>query len=172
MSSTIKNVLCKTCLILIIGFTFLTASYAHAQPQTVVLHVDGDNGLAVPNPPNPGDTWTNAFKYLQDAIARAAVLADFETTVEIWVAATDASNPYLPDRDAANPGGTGARTSTFLVNFNNVHLLGGFVAPPTLVVSQRPQRRKRRATGPFGEPRHHGLGPHAGDEIDVQCWTV
>lgn len=131
MSSTIKNVLCKTCLILIIGFTFLTASYAHAQQQTVVLHVDGDNGLAVPNPPDPGDTWSNAYKYLQDALDRAEflILNDPQVdAVDLWVASTDTSNPYRPDRDANNEGGTGLRASTFLVDFNNVQLLGGF--PP------------------------------------------
>ncbi len=78
MSSTIKNVLCKTCLILIIGFTFLTVSHAHAQPQIVDLRVDGDNGI----PAGDGLTWATAFQFLQDALTEAASIADPDTTGE------------------------------------------------------------------------------------------
>ncbi len=115
----------NSCLILAMFFALLLHCSANGQ---TVLRVDGDDGLAVPNPPDPGDTWSNAYKYLQDAIARAEVLLDFDpfTPVHLWVAATDASNPYVPDRDAANPGGTGDRTATFLLDFNNIQLLGGF----------------------------------------------
>ena len=122
MSSTIKNVICKTCLILIIGFTFLLATHAHAQIQAIEIRVDGDDGLAVPNLPDPGDTWTNAFKYLQDAIDRAEflLLNDPTTPVHLWVAATDLSNPYVPDRSAANPGGTADLDATFLLDTNNI----------------------------------------------------
>ena len=55
MLSSFKNVLCKTCLILIVGFTLLITSYAHAQTQTAEIPVDGDNGSA--NPPGLGDDW-------------------------------------------------------------------------------------------------------------------
>ena len=124
MSSAIKNVLCKTCLIVIIGFTFVTVSHAHAQPQIVDLRVDGDNGL----PGGDGLTWGTAYQYLQDALTRAEELVqDPNITVRLWVAATVPSNPYRPDRDANNEGGTGLRESTFLLNFNNVQVLGGFV---------------------------------------------
>ena len=130
MSSTIKNVLCKTCLILIVGFTFLTASYAHAQQETVVLRVDGDNGsLPPPQGIADGTAWgTAAFRLLQDALAEAEeiLVLDPNTPVHLWVAATILSNPYRPDRDAANPGGTANPNATFLLDFNNIRLLGGF----------------------------------------------
>ena len=130
MSSTIKNVLCKTCLILIVGFTLLITSYAHAQPQTAEIRVDGDNGSA--NPPGLGDDWNlDAYKFLQDAIDRAEFLILNDPNIdeaELWVAATDPSNPYTPDRSAANPGGNGTdESATFLLDFNNITILGGFV---------------------------------------------
>ncbi|MEE9129022.1 MAG: right-handed parallel beta-helix repeat-containing protein [Phycisphaerales bacterium] len=92
--------------------------------QFLDLRVDGDNG----SPNGDGSGWgLNAYKYLQDALADAADPPP-DTTVRLWVAATDPSNPYLPDRDAAKPNGTADRDSTFLLDFDNVQLLGGF--PP------------------------------------------
>ena len=89
------------CWILALLLTLVLQVAAYGQ---TVVHVDGDNGLAVPNLPDPGDSWGNAFKYLNDAIAFAKLNPGAE---EIWVAATEPSNPYVPDHDAANPGGTG-----------------------------------------------------------------
>ena len=92
--------------------------------QFLDLRVDGDNG----SPTADGSGWgLDAYKYLQDALADAADRPP-GATVRLLVAATDPSNPYRPDRDAANPYGTGDRDSTFLLNFSNVQLLGGF--PP------------------------------------------
>ena len=127
MSWLSTKILKPLCLIVVLFLTVLFESAALA--QTVDVRVDGDNGLAVPNPPNPGDTWTNAFRYLPDALAEAKNLLDLgeATTVRLWVAATDPSNTYRPNRDAANPFGICVQ-STFLLNFNNVRMLGGF--PP------------------------------------------
>ncbi|MEE9129435.1 MAG: right-handed parallel beta-helix repeat-containing protein [Phycisphaerales bacterium] len=92
--------------------------------QFLDLRVDGDNG----SPTGDGSDWgVDAYKYLQDALADAADPPP-GTTVRLWVAATDPSSSYVPDRDAANPDGTGDRESTFLLDFDNVQLLGGF--PP------------------------------------------
>ncbi len=88
------------------------------------LRVDGDNG----SPTADGSGWgLDAYKYLQDALADAADRPP-GATVRLLVAATNPGNPYRPDRDAANPYGTGDRDSTFLLNFSDVQLLGGF--PP------------------------------------------
>ena len=165
MSSTIKNVLRKTCLILIIGFTFLTVSHAQAQQQTVVLRVDGDDGLAVPNPPDPGDTWSNAYKYLPDALDRAEflILNDPQVdAVDLWVASTDPSNPYRPDRDAANEGGTGDRESTFLLNFNNVQVLGGFLGNETDPADRDPALYETVLSGDITFPLEDVCGPGNG----------
>ena len=92
--------------------------------QFLDIRVDGDNGSAT----GDGSGWgLDAYKYLQDALADAADPPP-GVTVRLWVAATNPSNPYRPDRDAANPDGTEDRDSTFLLNSNNVQLLGGF--PP------------------------------------------
>ena len=92
--------------------------------QFLDLRVDGDNG----SPTGDGSGWgLDAYKYLQDALADAADPPP-GATVRLLVAATDPSNPYRPDRNAANPDGTGDRDSTFLLDFDNVQLLGGF--PP------------------------------------------
>jgi hypothetical protein len=99
---------------LFIGALASTDVYA----QTI-LYVHGDVGLALQeyprccDPPNctqcdPScggvlcvnycSSWEYPCKYLQDALARAQELLDFdpETPVHIWVAATAANNPYRP----------------------------------------------------------------------------
>ena len=86
------------------------------------LRVDGDNG----SPTGDGSGWgLDSYRYLQDALADAAD-ATPGTTVRLWVAATDPTTPYRPDRDADNPFGTKDRNATFLLDFNNVQVLGGF----------------------------------------------
>ena len=78
------------------------------QAQSVVLRVDGENGLVAPNLPDPGDTWENAYKFLQDAVARAEFLFSIDEAddVQIWVAATPSTNPYRPDQSAADEAGS------------------------------------------------------------------
>lgn len=114
-----------------------------ASAQTAFVRVDGDQGS--PFPPGFGGGWGgNAYKFLQDALARAQFLLinGVATDVEIWVARTGLlvpcglvpcedsvdcdPNPYRPDRNAANPVGTGARNATFQLN-NSVALYGGFL---------------------------------------------
>ena len=78
------------------------------QAQLVVLHVDGENGQAVPILPEPGETWENAYKFLQDARGRAEELLvnQMASKVQIWVAATPSTNPYRPDQSAADEAGS------------------------------------------------------------------
>ena len=70
---------------------------------------------------NDGDSWTNAFKYLQDALNNL----DLAEGDQIWVAATDPSTPYRPDQDCANPGGTNNRQASFEM-IEAVEVYGGF----------------------------------------------
>jgi hypothetical protein len=111
---------------------------ASAQPQTAVVRVDGDNGS--PNPSSHGTDWgSDAYKYLQDALSWAAYCVDpyggGYASAEVWVAATDEDNPYRPDRDANNPGGTDDRHVSFQL-LNKVILYGGFEGDET-ALSQR-----------------------------------
>lgn len=122
MSLLTANLRRQLRLVLIVTSTLLLHQSVFA--QTVILRVDGD----VVSPGGDGTGWgDDAFKFLQDALVEAAENATQQTPYELWVAATDPSNPYRPDRDAANEGGTGLRESTFLLNFNNVQVLGGFL---------------------------------------------
>ncbi|MCH8822173.1 MAG: hypothetical protein IH984_01570 [Planctomycetes bacterium] len=109
-------------MVLIVISTLFLHQFALAQ---TILHVDGDNGLAVPNTPNPGGSWNNAFKYLPDAIALAEQNANGLNQYQIWVAATILSNPYRPDRNAANPGGSGDDGLSFEMA-SAVQVYGGF----------------------------------------------
>ncbi|MHC4641469.1 MAG: right-handed parallel beta-helix repeat-containing protein, partial [Planctomycetota bacterium] len=62
-----------------------------------------------------GSSWTNAYKYLQDALSIAA------GGDEIWVA----EGIYVPDRSLANPGGSGDRAAAFYLK-TGVGIYGGF----------------------------------------------
>lgn len=75
-----------------------------------VIYVDANAAGA-----NNGTSWTDAFKYLQNALAAAG------SATEICVA----QGTYRPDMDTAHPGGTNDRTATFQLK-NGVALYGGF----------------------------------------------
>ncbi|MHC4992524.1 MAG: hypothetical protein ACYTGC_16250, partial [Planctomycetota bacterium] len=77
-----------------------------------VLYVDDDAPLL-----GDGMTWNTAYRFLQDALADAAGGG----VVEIHVA----TGTYWPDRDEANPGGTGDRGATFQL-LDGVKLMGGY----------------------------------------------
>lgn len=74
------------------------------------IYVDDD----APGSSN-GTDWSNAYKYLQDALTEA------ESGDQIWVAA----GTYKPDLYNAQPWGTGNRNKTFQL-INGVGLFGGF----------------------------------------------
>ncbi len=74
--------------------TILVSSIAQAQ----IRHVDDDAALG-----GDGLSWGTAYRFLQDALANVA--PGTETRV--------AQGVYKPDRDNANPAGTGDREETF-----------------------------------------------------------
>ena len=78
--------------------------------RAAVIYVDaGATGA------NNGSSWTDAYKYLQDALTAAG------SGSEIRVA----QGTYKPDVDTAHPGGTGSRIATFQLK-NGVSIYGGF----------------------------------------------
>jgi len=79
-----------------------------------VIYVDAN----APGPTHDGSSWANAYKHLQDALADAGSAAK---PVEILVA----QGIYKPDRNSANPNGSGDRTATFQL-INGVTLKGGY----------------------------------------------
>ncbi|MBA7619896.1 hypothetical protein ES703_27238 [subsurface metagenome] len=91
---------------------FLLAMGAPAVAK--VIFVDAN----APGPTHDGLSWTNAYKYLQDALtdANSAV-----KPVEIRVA----EGIYTPDSNSAVPGGSGDREATFQL-INGVTLKGGY----------------------------------------------
>lgn len=78
-----------------------------------IIYVDDDAAGA-----NDGSAWVDAHKYLQDALA-AAGSADEPAEIRV------AQGIYRPDRNAAEPNGTGDRTATFQL-INDVTLKGGY----------------------------------------------
>ena len=105
--STITNLrtwLAKTAILLAMGCTALGSR---------IVYVDVDaNGV------NDGSSWTNAYKYLQDALADAN---STDGLVQICVA----KGIYTPDNNSAYPNGSGDREATFHL-INGVALKGGY----------------------------------------------
>lgn len=90
-------------------FLLMIVSTATAE----IIFVDADaNGV------NDGSSWTDAYNYLQDALADAS---SSPKPVEIRVA----QGIYIPDSNSAVPDGTGDRNATFQL-INGVSLMGGY----------------------------------------------
>ncbi|MHC4559969.1 MAG: hypothetical protein ACYS80_21985 [Planctomycetota bacterium] len=77
------------------------------------IYVDDDAAGA-----NDGSSWTNAYKFLQDALSDAN---SADKPVETRVA----QGIYRPDRSTSEPNGTGDRTATFQL-ISDVALKGGY----------------------------------------------
>jgi len=75
-----------------------------------IYYVDADANGA-----NDGSSWTDAYNYLQDA------LADANSGDEIWVA----EGIYTPDSNSADPNGSGDAMATFQLK-NGVAIKGGY----------------------------------------------
>jgi len=87
---------------------------AFVSPSTAkVIYVDADAPGA-----NNGQDWTNAYKYLQDALADAGSATK---PVEIHVA----EGIYRPDETSANPNGSGDHEATFQL-INEAAIKGGY----------------------------------------------
>ena len=85
------------------------------QLYSTICYVDAD---AAGN--NDGSSWADAFNYLQDALAQAAV--GWEIRV--------AEGTYKPDANSSNPTGTGDRFATFHL-INRAILKGGYAGAGT-----------------------------------------
>jgi len=79
-----------------------------------VIYVDAN----APGPIHDGSSWTDAYNYLQDALADANSAVK---PVEIWVA----EGIYTPDSNSADPNGSGDREATFQL-INGVTIKGGY----------------------------------------------
>ena len=88
---------------------FLISSAAHGGG---VRFVDDDA-----SPGGDGTSWNTAYRFLQDALADASGGDVSDIRV--------AQGVYKPDRDEANPDGTGDREATFHL-LNSVALMGGY----------------------------------------------
>jgi hypothetical protein len=109
-----------------------------------IIYVDDDaNGL------NNGTSWTNAYKFLQGALADANSAVK---PVEIRVAA----GIYKPDRSSAEPNGTGDRQATFRL-VNGVTIKGGYAGFGTLDPNVRDIEKYETVLS----------GDLAGNDIDV-----
>ncbi|MHC4414440.1 MAG: right-handed parallel beta-helix repeat-containing protein [Planctomycetota bacterium] len=84
-------------------------SSAAAQAGTI-LYVDDDA-----DPGGDGLSWDTAYRFLQDALAYAGGVTEIRV----------AQGTYLPDRNEANPDGTGDREATFQL-IDGVALTGGY----------------------------------------------
>ena len=67
---------------------------------------------------NDGSSWSNAYRFLQDALAEANTDPNINVTLV-------AQGTYKPDCNSANPNGTGDREATFQL-INGVIIKGGY----------------------------------------------
>ncbi|MCH8823532.1 MAG: right-handed parallel beta-helix repeat-containing protein [Planctomycetes bacterium] len=102
---------CKTIVSLLASLFIASISIANV-PEGGVLFVDDDAGAG-----GDGLTWNTAYHFLQDALTTASQGGVSEIHV--------AQGTYKPDRNEANPKGTGDREATFSL-VNSVSLMGGY----------------------------------------------
>jgi hypothetical protein len=110
--------------------SFLLSEKAFAQ---TVVHVDGDSGLNPPTGPDPGNSWSNSFLRLQDALKHVRDNLDPSATniIEVWVKGDDDSNGivYFPDDGGIVP--TDPREATFSTT-TGIQVLCGFAGTESL----------------------------------------
>src|SRR3972149_5584392 len=96
-----------------LAISIICVALTQATTIARIIYVDDDaNGL------NDGSSWSNAYRFLQDALADA----NSEPNVnEIRVA----QGIYKPDANSADPNGNGDRYATFEL-INGVSLIGGY----------------------------------------------
>lgn len=133
------------CLAAMIGLACCIASHP-ADGSTLILRVDAQTGT----PTGPGDAWGNrAYDDLQPALDRAemAIAGNRAANVEIWVADGTyvPSVSLLPD-DPIEP----ERFATYLIDFNNVQLYGGFAGNETTRSQRDPSMNVSILSGDIG----------------------
>lgn len=145
--------------IVFLGLSLNTVSvYAQFDPEHIRA-VDASAAAC-----GDGTTWNTAYRYLHDALEFAS---DPENGIdEIWVRAGE----YFVDQDCANPDGTGLRQSTFLLDFNNIQLLGGFEGTETLPEQRDPVANLTVLSGDITNPWEN-CGPGSGNCFDVENGT-
>jgi hypothetical protein len=99
---------------LCLSFVLLSVMATHVSAQTII-YVDAGRPVG-----GDGQSWGGAFTYLQDALAAAEAIPE-PRDVQIWVA----KGTYWPDRDEANPLGTGDREAVFDIR-SGIGIYGGF----------------------------------------------
>ena len=109
MLSSHRSVKWAVTAVAVVAAMMLASAAAHAG---TILYVDDDAPTG-----GDGTTWKTAYQFLQDALTGASGGGVSEIRV--------AQGAYLPDRDEANPGGTGDREATFQL-INAVSLMGGY----------------------------------------------
>ncbi len=114
----------------------LAMSLAASSAGGAVRYVKADAAGA-----NDGTSWTDAYRYFQDALVAA------QSGDEIWVAAGE----YKPDRDTAHPTGTGSRTATFQLK-TGVKLYGGFAGVETSLNQRNVLTNVTTLSGDIGTP--------------------
>ncbi len=113
MLSSHKSVKWAVTAIAVVAAMMLTSAVAQAG---TILYVDDDAPLG-----GDGLSWGTPYRFLQDAMALAGVPNTFVNEIRV------AQGTYLPDRDEANPDGTGNREATFrLLNAVALSLKGGY----------------------------------------------
>ncbi len=102
--------------ILFVTAMLLSVTTAQMAIAGTILYVDDDAP-----PGGDGLTWDTAFRFMQDGLAGADGTDGARGETEIHVG----QGMYQPDRDEANPTGTGDREATFQLK-NSVALIGGY----------------------------------------------
>jgi hypothetical protein len=87
-------------------------SFTVGNAQNIIYVDSSATGL------NNGNSWVNAYKYIQDAVAEANQIND-ASVIQIWIA----NGTYFPD-DGANI--TKEDREAFIELESNIHLFGGF----------------------------------------------
>lgn len=146
-----------------VAFLGLGLNSVSVQAQFDESHIRAVDQNAPGGPGDLGATWQNAYIYLQDALAYAAANPEID---EVWVA----TGTYYPDQDAGNPDGTGDRSATFLLDFNNIQLLGGFEGTETLPEQRDPVANLTVLSGDITNPWEN-CGPGSGNCFDVENGT-
>jgi hypothetical protein len=127
--------------------------------DTLIVRVDGDNGSA--DPPGDGSAWgQDAFKYLSDALIYASEQTEFNDFIQVWIAATDPANPYVPYRSAAFPNGQMDPELTFTIE-PDISWYGGFAGNESLLNERDPYEHVTVLSGLY-----------PGDENSYQSYHV